>query len=86
MATYKTKEEADVAAYEENCKPIINFCPLINSQCREDCECFQRATVSERRMYRQDLSATGLPYILEYKVTYRGCGNAMFSGERNCNT
>ena len=86
MATYKTKEEADDAAYEENGKPIICFCPLINSQCREDCECFQRAMVRECKIYKRDLSVGGLPYILEYKVTYRGCGNAMFSGERNCNT
>jgi len=72
METFKTEDEAKKKADEVNaCADPTDFCPLINTKCKKDCVCFQKAYVQPGQ------SQTWYVYGFN-------CTNGMFSGYRTC--
>jgi hypothetical protein len=78
MSIYYCAESAKAAAeiQNNNGKKFLEgsrFCPLINSKCRSDCQCFKPAYVSSSVPSRRR----------EYVVNKNYCDNPMLTGNRN---
>jgi hypothetical protein len=73
---FDTRAAAEEKAKEvnEHC-PTQHFCPLINAQCRKDCQCWAPARVRDERSF---------PYEKEGPLYAKGfhCTNGMFSLHR----
>lgn len=78
-----TKEEATTKANELNKSATMPFCPLINGQCQKSCTCWQEATPYEVKVCLDGGTPMGHG---QYEVTWLGCNNSMFTGNRECNT
>ena len=76
---YNTEEEARAVADELNGNRIREvFCPLLRAMCLTSCECFIDA-------YPYKVVPNLMEKEKSHWVVYGFCcGNAMFSGDRNC--
>lgn len=75
---FETEDEAQAEADEMNEHTMgPTFCPMIQKQCRTDCECFAPARVGQQ-IYSHQVSSIGKKK--QFKVEGFYCDNAMFSG------
>lgn len=73
---YDTEEKAKQALQQyETAVNTFNFCPLLQGQCRKDCECYVKAHV------RKVILGTFKEPNVIWKVYSGYCANAMFCGE-----
>ena len=72
MSDFETREQAAESKAASVRLQLMTFCPLIKDYCRVDCECFCPGKIWE--------PCGKNPTV--FRVTRAGCGNAMFSGER----
>ena len=77
------EKEAKIKADADNNAAISPFCPLTNGKCNTGCVCWQEAKAYEIEVSLDGGIRKGRG---QYKVSWVGCNNSMFSGNRECNS
>ena len=75
---FEDKGKAYEYAQAQNDMKPGNFCPLLNAQCRQDCQCWAHAYVKEGHNYRGNPDKL----VETWWVYAAGCENEMFRGGR----